>query len=349
MKTNPLTINHNDKLLIVSPHPDDESIGVGGLLSLYGKQCSVYVMTDGRYGNPQYSPLDMMDIREKELVSSMELAGVTKLKTMPVEDGKLINFAEAFDDIRMNDFDLVFVPNPNDDHSDHTACYKYVVEIIKKKELRNIRVYMYEVHNPLGDVDYHLDITDVISSKKRMIECYKSQLEMHSYDDQVIKLAEYRGYQNERDGRYLEAYKRIDAFASKEITGGIETELAKYKSFTRLFRKWLSCDNNVGDISGYLLNRGFANVAIYGYGIIGQTLYRQLEKTVCRVKYIIDKNEGIKCEIKKYSEIDNLEYVDLVIITVVLDVESIKKEIEEKSAMKCVGIDELISDVEKYQ
>ena len=46
---------------------------------MYGKQCSVYVMTDGRYGNPQYSPLDMMDIREKELVSSMELAGVTKL------------------------------------------------------------------------------------------------------------------------------------------------------------------------------------------------------------------------------------------------------------------------------
>ena len=47
----PLVIKETEKILIVAPHPDDESIGTGGLLSLYSNQCDVIVMTDGRYGN----------------------------------------------------------------------------------------------------------------------------------------------------------------------------------------------------------------------------------------------------------------------------------------------------------
>ena len=40
-----------DKILIVSPHPDDETIGCGGLLAKYGPQCDILMLTDGRLGN----------------------------------------------------------------------------------------------------------------------------------------------------------------------------------------------------------------------------------------------------------------------------------------------------------
>ena len=347
MRTNPLSIGSNEKVLIVSPHPDDESIGVGGLLLLYGKQCSVYVMTDGRYGNSKYLPEEMAGIREKELASAMKMAGISRFKAMGVEDGKLINTGKVFDDIGIDEYDVVFVPNPDDNHSDHTACYKYVIDYIKEKELRNIRTYIYEVHTPLRDADCHLDITDVISHKTKMVECYKSQMEMHSYNKQIIKLAEYRGFQNERDGRFLEVYKRIDVSGVEGVTSNTDIELAKYRTFTRLLRQWLGCANDVGRLSGYLLSRDIRKVAIYGYGILGRTLHGQLEGTTCHVEYIIDKNEGIDCEIKKYSDVKSLEYVDLIIITAVLDVEDIKKEIEEKSGIKCIGIEELISSLER--
>ena len=71
----PLVIKETEKILIVAPHPDDESIGTGGLLSLYSNQCDVIVMTDGRYGNTEIPPDQMREIRKKEFCQAMKKAG----------------------------------------------------------------------------------------------------------------------------------------------------------------------------------------------------------------------------------------------------------------------------------
>ena len=90
MITIPLTIYPEDKILVLSPHPDDESIGVGGLLALYSKQISVIVMTDGRYGNDRYDAFEMKKIREQEFVNAMEVVGISDYKFIKIEDGLLI-------------------------------------------------------------------------------------------------------------------------------------------------------------------------------------------------------------------------------------------------------------------
>ena len=46
-KIKKLEIRPTDKICILAPHADDESIGCGGLLALYGKQCDVVLLTDG--------------------------------------------------------------------------------------------------------------------------------------------------------------------------------------------------------------------------------------------------------------------------------------------------------------
>ena len=42
-----IIIDKDDRVLVVSPHPDDESIGCGGFLSLYRGRCDVLLATDG--------------------------------------------------------------------------------------------------------------------------------------------------------------------------------------------------------------------------------------------------------------------------------------------------------------
>ena len=36
-----LNVKATDRILIISPHPDDESIACGGILCTYGMQCDV--------------------------------------------------------------------------------------------------------------------------------------------------------------------------------------------------------------------------------------------------------------------------------------------------------------------
>ena len=45
-----LSIKENDKILVIAPHPDDECIGVGGVLSLYPELCTVILLTNGSRG-----------------------------------------------------------------------------------------------------------------------------------------------------------------------------------------------------------------------------------------------------------------------------------------------------------
>ena len=85
-----MRIQENDKLLIVAPHPDDESIGCGGLLSLYGKQCDVLLLTDGRLGKSKArencSDEEIINTRLNALKNALKLCNTNNLITLNIPD-----------------------------------------------------------------------------------------------------------------------------------------------------------------------------------------------------------------------------------------------------------------------
>jgi LmbE family N-acetylglucosaminyl deacetylase len=170
----------------VAPHPDDESIGCGGLLQLYGKQCDVVVITDG---DNRKVVSDIANVREKEFVKAVTLAEVHEYKCLRIPEGHIKQHKEKIAEIDFTKYQHVFVPNRFDNHNDHVDVYTVVKSLVKKKT----KLYEYEVWSPLRTPNIYLDITEISDKKIQMIKTHESQVRELDYVGMIMGLNAYRG------------------------------------------------------------------------------------------------------------------------------------------------------------
>ena len=120
-----INIKCDDKILIIAPHPDDECIGCGGLLSLYPEKCSVVVMTDGSQGNINVVPEQEAIIRKNQFINEMKFAGIDDYTWLGFADGTLMSIKDCAQNIQFENYTKIFLPWRDDNHPDHTAAFLY--------------------------------------------------------------------------------------------------------------------------------------------------------------------------------------------------------------------------------
>jgi len=343
-----LDINENDKILIIAPHPDDECIGVGGVISLYPDKCDIVVLTDGREGNKNVQPEKEASIRKKQFEHEMKLAKVNSYIWKGLLDGSLICNGDCVEDISFEDYTKIFLPWRDDNHVDHTAAFLYSYNRIKKVCDKDVEIYEYEVHVPFHDVTHFLNITNVIDKKLQLIQCHKDQLENLCYDKQMLNLAKYRACQLNKENQYYETYVKVDLNAT--MTDGVverEKTLSKYVQFFQLLTKWISLYQNKKKIAEWLKKRNLYNVTIYGYADIGKLLYNELSESDINVIQILDKKE-FECKNKECNVI-NPKNGDIntqcIIVTAIFYYEEIKMELLKKGYSNILSINHIIDDI----
>lgn len=201
-----MKINQDDKILIVAPHPDDESIGMGGFLSLYGPQCDVLLVTDGREGHKgTVEDIDEFVLKRKmEIESACRIANVHDLFCLNIEDRMALKNRNKIRNFDISKYTCVFVPNRNETHVDHCVLYS----IFRRKLTRKQKLFEYEVWTPMSKANMYLDISEVVAKKKKMISQHKSQLIDCNYIDKILALNFYRGMYYHCD--YAEAYNECN-------------------------------------------------------------------------------------------------------------------------------------------
>lgn len=207
LKPTELALSENSKCLCLVPHADDESIGMGGLLSLYPKLFDVILLTDGRKGIKDVPIEEVVKIREDEFKCALEAAGgVNDYKFLRAEDKKLLDSFDLFKIIDISGYAYIFVPNIIDQHPDHKAVSLLLKRLLESgaKVKSDLKICFYEVWSTLGLVNAFVDISDVIDSKKAMINCYKSQTSQKDYEYHALGLNQYRGML--KDKKYVEAF-----------------------------------------------------------------------------------------------------------------------------------------------
>ena len=86
------TMESHDSILVILPHPDDESFPMGGTLAKYadkGAEITLICATKGELGIPNMNYEQAAAIREKELKTAASILGIRSVRFLQYLDGKL--------------------------------------------------------------------------------------------------------------------------------------------------------------------------------------------------------------------------------------------------------------------
>ena len=188
---------HERHVLVVFPHPDDETFGKSGLIALYtqaGTPVTLVCGTLGQMGRNMGKPFfanreTLPTIRKQELHHACMALGIHDLrllglrdKTLEFEDSEMLEdkIEEVLREIRPSVL-LTYYPQ-HGVHPDHDALSAAAVKAVTRLPLDE-RPVIYaspvtkNARQELGPPSFELDVTSVLNVKLAAMRAHRSQSE----------------------------------------------------------------------------------------------------------------------------------------------------------------------------
>jgi LmbE family N-acetylglucosaminyl deacetylase len=186
-------------VLVVAPHPDDESLGCGGVIGLHvarGDRVAAVFRTSGELGLKHRPCAEAWRVREAEAEAAAALLGLHALSFLRRRDWYLGEDIEATAAalrllLRQQEPQLIYLPHEREWHPDHRVCLSVVRTALAGNAAPPLRAY--EVWTPLQEYGHVEDITGTMARKLQAVRCYRSQLAGFRYDRAIRGLNQYRG------------------------------------------------------------------------------------------------------------------------------------------------------------
>lgn len=187
-------------VLVISPHPDDESIGCGGTLRRHvaaGDTVLVVFLTSGEKGGHGLSEVETIRVRELEARLATQLLGIDQIEFFHLPDGAVRITRQAVSRLRQLLIDFhpqtVYVPHSKEMHTDHRAAVRLLKNALRGINGNGMRVLMYEIWTPLQRIDEIVDITPYLAIKRSAIRAHSSQCAVMDFEAAALGLNRYRG------------------------------------------------------------------------------------------------------------------------------------------------------------
>jgi N-acetylglucosamine malate deacetylase 1 len=195
-------------VLIVSPHPDDDVLGAGGMMALLaesGRQVySAYVTS----GAPPDDP-EMGGRRQREAVRALRVVGARAgfFLRQPGDGLRRGSRAEAVQLLRAVLDRLqpgaVYVPSPFERHPTHIAATLITIEALRRRQKPVREIWGYSVWSDMLGLPgtRPVDISRVAARKRQAIHKHASQLACKPYHQGMLGRNCYEGVYGETHAR----------------------------------------------------------------------------------------------------------------------------------------------------
>ena len=192
----------DSRIIILSPHPDDEILGCAGLiqgLDLLGREVVIVAVTNGTHSHPyskKYSAEELNTIRPNESRSALKSLHLTQniqYLSFALEDGKLPEQVKILEQKLHHLINKQLIKKHNilvttyekDGHLDHECLGRCVREFAKREHLKCYQVLIWAWHwakprDPqiAWKSAQRLDLNQqFLDHKASAIKCFKSQTE----------------------------------------------------------------------------------------------------------------------------------------------------------------------------
>nr|WP_314473709.1 PIG-L deacetylase family protein [uncultured Capnocytophaga sp.] len=201
-------------IVVISAHPDDEILGVGGTLLKHKKNGDkiYWLITTNIFENQGFSK-QRISSRQKEIKKISEALSVEKVfmlnyPTMSLSTSTLIEMVPKISKIFIEiEPEIVYCLNRSDAHSDHRITFDAVMACTKSFRYPFIKqVLMYEcisetefapqLPEKVFIPNYFVDISSFLEEKMNLMKIYESELGNHPFPrslKNIEALATFRG------------------------------------------------------------------------------------------------------------------------------------------------------------
>lgn len=218
-------IGRPNRVAVIAPHPDDETLGAGGTIARFaaeGVEVSVLIVSGHL---PPLYPREVFETTRREAETAMARLGVTAWEFLEIPATKvhqtpvaqLTGSISGF--VRARDAEWVLIPFP-DRHIDHRVIFDAAAVAcrpIRPEAPTVVLAYetLSETHwnvpgvEPAFVPELYVNISAYMDAKREALNCYPSQI--HNAPSRSIEacvaLARFRGSQN--GCVYAEAFKVV--------------------------------------------------------------------------------------------------------------------------------------------
>ena len=193
------TLLRQRAVLVLAPHPDDESLGCGGLLAAcheHGLPAYAAFVTNGAASHPHsraYPPARLAALREAEARSALLSLGVAedRIEFLGLPDGEAPTRGRSFNVAterlasfaRSRGIQTICTTWEHDPHPDHHATWRIGREVARTLDARLLCYPVWGWTIPpdtwlpaMRIAGAQFDITRYLAAKRRAIACHRSQL-----------------------------------------------------------------------------------------------------------------------------------------------------------------------------
>ena len=217
------------KILVISPHPDDETLGCGGTILKHkdiGDKIYWLIITNIVVKNGWDKAI--VEKRQKEIESVAEMYDFEKTFKLDYPTAKLdtIPMQETIESISKVIFEIkpevIYLPNRSDVHTDHQITFKTAYSCTKNFRYPFIKkILMYET---LSETEFapalpentftpnvFVDTTKYFEKKLEIFKIYKSEVMEEPFPRSLKVVEAFNKYRGSRIGeKYAEAFVLLE-------------------------------------------------------------------------------------------------------------------------------------------